>query len=474
MPRSSELIALAALVLSLGACRGAPDSPRGEQPRRARAADSAAPPARSEAPGARRIGEAAAAPSVESLLGAPPGVRWTSPGGLRWRLVLGAPITSIRWSLLGGLVVSVGEEIQNVTSRGVARWSRVAGPGHRIYRIGSQEVLWSPAFGKLAALLPQGGEGWTRTWPAEVVGDDLREPLLVDAATVAAVGEDGSDRWRVALEGLRRISGPYRCDEGVLFQGSRGLQGVAVTISERGAVVRETELERGARVVGASLGCDPLVWNGAELGLLDVRGLYRWRREYLSLPAVARDGQGFLLAGGGPERPVHVESVESDGRVSWSADLPFSGRFSRFDVLVGVIDGARVAGLCLNVESACSKLDGTRGPYNTLIRLGARGPLGVLERQDQGHMDMARLEPGGLVLASSSGESATEVTLRDRTGSVRTVVTLPGRLSAGPFVGPNGEVYAATCDGWSCRPPYALFAITGIEAPPPAPGQEKP
>jgi hypothetical protein len=410
---------------------------------------------------------------VEKLLSAPLEVRWTSPGGLRWRVVVGAPITSIRWSNLGGLVISAGEEIQNVTSRGVARWSRVAGPGHRIYRIASQEVLWSPAFQKLAALLPKGGEGWTRKWSAEVVGDELGEPLLVDAGTVAAIGPDGSDRWRLALDGLRRISGPYRCDDGVLFQGSRGLQGVAVTISQRGTVVRETELERGARVVGASLGCDPLVWNGAELGLLDARGLYRWRREYTSLPAVARDGQGFLLAGGEQEKPVHVESIAGDGRVSWSSDLPVSGSFSRFDVLGGALDGARIAGLCLNVESACSKLDGNRGPYNTVVRLGPSGPLGVLERQAQGHVGMAIFEPGGLALASSSGEGSTEVTLRDGTGLVRTVVTLPGRLSAGPFIGPNGEVYAATCDGWSCRAPYALFAITGLGAPP-APEQETP
>jgi hypothetical protein len=474
MPRPSDLTAAAALAILAWACRTDPGEPTGARagrsgPQRTVIAGAAQP--RGGA-GERAAAEAAAAPSVESLLSAPLEVRWTSPGGLRWRLPLGAPVTSIRWSILGGLVVSAGQEIQNVTSRGVARWSRVAGAGHRVFRIGGQEVLWSPAFRKLAAILPQGDEGWTRAWSAEVVGDDLGEPLLFDAAIVAAIGEDGSDRWRIALEGLRRISGPYRCDDGVLFQGSRGLQGVAVTISARGAVVRETELERGARVVGASLGCDPLVWNGADLGLLDARGLYRWRREYTSLPAVAREGEGFVLAAGGPEKPVHVESIAGDGRVTWSADLPITGSFSRFDVLGGALDGTLVAGLCLNVESACSKLDGTRGPYNTIVRLGARGPLGVLERQAQGHVGMARLAPAGLALASSASEGSTEVTLRDRTGSVRTVVTLPGRLSTGPFVGPSDEVYVATCDGWGCRAPFTLFAITGIEPPPPE--QEKP
>ena len=78
---------------------------------------------------------------------------------------------------------------------------------------------------------------------------------------------------------------------------------------------------------------------------------------------------------------------------------------------------------------------------------------------------MARLDPSGLAIASSSGEGSTEVTLRDGGGAIRTIVTLPGRLSAGPFVGPNDEVYVATCETWGCRAPYALFAITGQENP---------
>jgi hypothetical protein len=478
MPRPSDLIATVAIALAIGACRGDPaETSRGRtvETRAAGARDVAATAGPRGAAGRRAGAEAAAAPSVEKLLAAPQQARWTSPGGLRWRLALDAPITSIRWSILGGLVVSSGESIQNVTSRGVARWLRVAGAGHRVYRIADQEILWSPEFGKLAALLAQGGEGWTRPWRAEVVGEDLSEPLLVDAATVAAIGADGSDRWRVALDGLRRISGPFRCSDGVLFQGSRGLKGVAVTISARGTVIREVELERGALVVGASLACDPLVWDGAELGLLDARGLYRWRREFGSLPAVARDAQGFVLASGAPERPIQVEAVSVDGRLRWSRELPLSGRFSRFDLVEGALDGALLAGLCLNVESACSKLDGDRGPYNTVIRLGADGSPGVLERQAQGHVGMARLDPGGgVALAGSSGEGSTELTLRDAGGVVRTVVTLPGRLSAGPFVGPSGEVYAATCDGWGCRPPYALFAVTGIEAPPTGAEQERP
>ncbi|MCK9459104.1 MAG: hypothetical protein M0R80_05655 [Proteobacteria bacterium] len=467
MPRRIDLVAAAALAICASACGRDParaDGARAERPRPQRAEVAAQ--AKDEGDRARRAAkESAMAPSVESLLAAPPGVRWASPGGLRWRVVLAAPITSIRWSTLGGLVVSTGDQIQNVTSRGVVRWSRVAGAGHRLYRIGGLEVLWSPAFRRLAALRPQGGEGWTRAWSAEVVGEELGEPLLVDAATVAAVGEDGSDRWRVALDGLRRLSGPYRCDGGILFEGSRGLQGVAVAISETGAVQRETALERGARVVGASRGCDPLVWNGAEIGLLDARGLHRWRREYASVPAVAREGEGFVFAGGEKERPVHVESIAGDGLVIWAADLPVTGSFSRFDVVGGALDGALVAGLCLDVESACARLDGDRGPYNAIARLGEGGPLGVLERQIQGHIGMARLEPAGLAIASSSREDATEVSLRDRKGSIRAVVTLPGRLSAGPFVGPSGEVYAATCDGWSCRAPHSLFAITGQENP---------
>jgi hypothetical protein len=475
MPRPTELIAAAAIAVLLGACRADPvETGRAHKGGGTGGGSAVAAAAGTRADTDRKAGaEAATAPSVESLLSAPPQARWTSPGGLRWRLALDAPITSIRWSILGGLVVSVGENIQNVTSRGVARWSRVAGAGHRVYRIADQEILWSPEFGKLAELLPQGDEGWTRSWSAEVVGGDLGEPLLVDAGTVAAIGADGSDRWRVALDGLRRISGPFRCGDGVLFQGSRGLKGVAVTISARGTVIREVELERGALVVGASAACDPLVWNGAELGLLDARGLYRWRREYGSLPAVARDAEGFVLAGGAPERPVQVEAVSVDGRGRWSEELPLSGRFSRFDILEGALHGALLAGLCLNVESACSKLDGDRGPYNTVVRVGGGGRVGVLEREAQGHVGMARLEPRGLALAASSEEGSTELTLRDGGGAIRTVVTLPGRLSAGPFVGPGGEVYVATCATWGCRAPYALYAVTGIGEPSSDGQQEK-
>lgn len=463
------------IAAALGACGGEADAPAGSRAGAAsrRGAAVAAPAGATTHAGPTAAASAALVTPVESLLAAPLQARWENPGGLRWRLRLDAAVSAIRWSLLGGLIVSVGESVQNVTSRGVDRWARVAGAGHRVFRIADQEILWSPEFGKLAALRAQGALGWTRPWSAEVVGEELGEPLLVDAATVAAVGADGADRWRVALAGLRRISGPHPCDEGVLFQGSRGLKGVAVTISARGVVLRETELERGALVVGASAACEPLVWNGTEIGLLDARGAYRWRREYGALPAVARDSRGFVLGDTAADRPIRVEAIAADGRALWSEELPISGRSARFGVIEDALDGALVAGLCLNIESACSKLDGDRGPFNTVVRLGAGAPPGVLERQAQGHVGIARLAAGGLALASAAEEGSTELTLRDRSGAVRAVVTLPGRLSAGPFVGPDGEVYVATCAGWACGPPYSLFAVTGIAPPPTEAPQER-
>jgi hypothetical protein len=67
-------------------------------------------------------------------------------------------------------------------------------------------------------------------------------------------------------------------------------------------------------------------------------------------------------------------------------------------------------------------------------------------------------------VASSPEETVTELTLRDdRSDAVTWQISLPGRLSAGPYVGPEGEIYVATCNGWDCAPPYLLIAITGIE-----------
>jgi hypothetical protein len=469
MPRLwTELFFASLLASTAFGCRGTPPAPdpvRG--PGAAANTGEFADRAKDRASSAASLKTAteAATPSIQALLAPPQANRWSTPGGLRWRLELGAPANAIRATQLGGLLVSAGEQIENVTSRGVARWTHVAGPGHRMFRIDELDVVWAPKFGRLFSLLARGGEGWSRRWDAGVIGGAADEPLLMDAATVAAVGEAGEDKWRVVIDGLRKLSEPFLCDGGMLFQGSRGLAGVAVTVSARGTVVREMELERGAVVVGASSGCEPLVWNGAEIGLLDARGLYRWRRVYAALPFVERLGRMFLLASGAPERPVRVESVSEDGDTAWTADLPTSGRFSRFGALDGALDGGIIAGLCLNAESACSSQDGDRGPYNTLLRVSGAGAADVLERQLQGHLGVASLRSGGFAAASSSDERSTEVSFRDATGAMRATVTLPGRLTAGPFVGADGEVYAATCDGWRCAAPYSLFAITGIAAP---------
>jgi hypothetical protein len=66
-----------------------------------------------------------------------------------------------------------------------------------------------------------------------------------------------------------------------------------------------------------------------------------------------------------------------------------------------------------------------------------------------------------MVVAGSSDEHQTDLTARDARENVLWSVSLPGRLSAGPYVGPEGEIYVATCAGWDCRSPYFLFAVTG-------------
>jgi hypothetical protein len=412
------------------------------------------------------------------LLDGPQAARFTTPGRARWIVELSAPITFLRWSPLTGLVVSAGPDVENVTSWGQRRWRVVAGAGHRLFAAGEDEILWSPQFQRLSQIRRWGRIGWQRTWSGELVGDQVDGVFMVDAATVAAIGDDGKDRWRASLEGLRRIEGPYPCDGGTVFHGIRGLEGVAVTISTRGAVMRETVLERGAVVLAAGPDCAPLVWQGDELSLLDTRGLGQWRHPFPAAPIVQRLPGGFLLASHRAGAAVRLTAIRDGGEVAWSQELPVSGRLTHLGALPADDLRARAVGLCLDVSSPCARPAGDRGPFNALLTPAADGTLRVLERHTGGHLGLAAHPAGGYVMASSQSEELTELTLRGERDVVQWQVTLPGRLSAGPYVGPDGEVYVGTCQGWGCAPPYRLIAVTGVEpAPEPratSPGEESP
>jgi hypothetical protein len=405
-------------------------------------------------------------PPPSKLVDGPLPQRFATPGRVRWTVELEAPITFTRWSPLAGLIVSTGGEVHNVTSWGQKRWYVVAGEQHRLFTIGENEVVWSPRFQRLAEIRRWGRQGWQRKWTGDLVGDEERGFFLVDAATVAAVGPDGKDRWRASLEGLRRLEGPFACSEGSLFHGIRGLEGVAVTISKRGAVMRETVLERGAVVLGAGESCEPLVWHGDEVSLLDARGLKHWRHPAPSAPIVRRLDGGFLLTTYAADKPVRCIAIRDNGAVEWRQDLPVSGRVTDIGLLPGENLRARVVGLCLDVSSPCARPGGDRGPHNALLTLTADGDLRALVRHTSGHLAFAEHPAGGFVVASSPDEGLTELTLRSFDGdAVLWQTSLPGRMSAGPHVGPEGEVYVATCNGWDCGPPHLLISVTGIEPP---------
>jgi hypothetical protein len=409
------------------------------------------------------------APAVATASVAPGRARPGAPGSVRWELGFDRPVTGLAWIPDTGLAVSAGSALRIVNSRGVERWSLVAGEGHRVHLLDGHPVVWSPGFGRLAQLGRQGRVGWKRDWSGEIAEDPRGGLLLVEAATVAALGADGKDRWRVSLEGLRRLHGPFPCGEGVVFQGMRGVESAAVVISDRGMVLRETALERGSLLLGTDPACEPLIWRGGEVALLDRRGIERWRLPLPGEPLVRPVFGGFLLAVSGPDRAVSARVLGEDGRRSWSEELPVAGRLTRLDVLAEVAGRPTALGLCLDVSSPCARAGGSRGPYNALLTPGGDGRLRVLARHVQGHLAAVPHPAGGLVLAGASTADATEVALRGGDDIVRWQATLPGRLSAGPLAGPAGEIYVATCDGWDCDPPHRLFSITG-EAPLPAAG----
>ena len=388
--------------------------------------------------------------------------RLSTPGALRWKLNLKNKISALHWSPIAGLVVSVGVEVHNITSHGVDRWSVVAGKAHKLFTIFGEEILWSPQFKRLSHLMRFGRTGWRRNWNVDLAYDGRNGLYLRDAATICAIGQDGKDRWRISMENMRKLEGPFACDNGVLFCGIKGMERVAINISERGTIVRELMLERGSVLLGASRTCKPLVWNTKSVSLLDDRGIAIWKKTLKNMPIVKRQNDGFLLAVSGPDTLIQMEHVSDTGINNWNLTLPVKGRLTKLGV-ISEPEGARISmGLCMDVSSPCAKSEGTRGPYNTLITGNKHEGFRVLLRQIKGHLGFTQYPSGGIVTADSTKKNETDLTRRDKDGTILWTLSLSGRLTAGPSLGPNGEVYLATCNGWKCTAPYTMYSVTGM------------
>lgn len=369
------------------------------------------------------------------------------------------PVTDIRWSPLKGFSVSAGKEVLNVTSRGEIRWRRVVGEGHRLFTINDVEAVWSPAFSSISELGRRGSSAWSRDWTGGVIGDD-RGVFLFDASAVAALGPDGQDKWRIALEGIRKVEGPFYCKGGVIFYGMSGMKRRAVQVSKKGTVLRMTKLSRGAQLLGVSPACEPLVWRDGELRLLSDRGIAKWSRAYPNAPFVSRLEGGFLVIASRASKLAAFEIVSADGKTVASGTLPVTGRLWRADAVSAVGLDVRVLGFCLDVTHPCAAPDGNRGPYNALVTADGKGGFRALIRHAAGHLGALSSKDGGFLIASSKEEDSTDVEMRNRYHETVWQVTLPGRMSAGPYFGPYGGAYVATCGGRNCEPPYRLFSIT--------------
>ncbi len=387
--------------------------------------------------------------------------RFGSPGAVRWSLDLGQPIRSMRWTPLAGLVVSTDKDVHNVTSQGIHRFRSVAGTEHSVFALGEAEVIWSPAFSRIQQLRRWGRHGWQREWHGEVTADELGNIFLLDASTVSLLAEDGSDRWRASPAGLRSLKGPFLCSDDMLFHGIRGLGGVAVRVSKRGFVMRETTLERGAALVGAGPDCEPLVWKRGKTALLDTTGKIIWQLSSFELPFVTRGRLGFAFVHFMADQPVRIEGRSDSGRSLYGSSLPVSGRVTAARLSLGDNIRPLALGLCIGVSSPCSRSGDNRGPFNTLLMGDTQGRLRIHIRHLQGHVSFVPYPDGGMVVASSAGEKQTDLTLRDERHGIVWQLQLPGRLSAGPYVGPSGEVYVGTCRNWECTKPHLLTAITG-------------
>jgi hypothetical protein len=156
--------------------------------------------------------------------------------------------------------------------------------------------------------------------------------------------------------------------------------------------------------------------------------------------------------------------VTYDGRTVAKGALPVSGRITRADAIADVGVGIAGIGFCLDVTHPCAAPESNRGPYNALLTRDGKGGFRPLIRHTAGHLGVVRLDDGGLLTASTKDGLETDLLRRDAAENVLWQRTLPGRLSAGPYVGPYGAVYIATCANWTCDTPYRLFAVT-VDAP---------
>lgn len=376
-----------------------------------------------------------------------------------------APVSAVRATLLGGLLLSAGRDVINVTSRGEQRWRVAAGRGHELLEVGGEEIIWSPEYGLITHLMPKGRKGWSRPWTGTLAADGGDGVYLVDASTVSAMGPDGADRWRATPEALRHMEGPFPCDDGVLFQGTRGMESVAIRITRRGTVLTETPLDRGAIVIGAGAACEPLVWRGDEVSLLDSRGLPKWTYRVGEAPFTKRIRGGFLLVNTGAGHQVRLHVLGDQGRAVSAREIPASGRVTRVEVADKGKLAVAAVGLCLDNSSPCSRREETRGPFNTLVTYTASGEPRILLRHTQGHLGFSAARQGGIIVASSAGPELTEVSRRDASDRVLWETALQGRLTAGPYESPAGHVYVATCQGWDCRPPFNLVSLVGDPVP---------
>lgn len=461
MKLNRNLITLLLLVFT-GTCRNI-DQPAPLPTRNTPVPEKRNPASEKAADTTRAVGEVN---PIKKLLSAPMLVRYETPGSVRWVTDLDAPITNIRWSPLKGFSVSAGNDVYNVTTRGEHRWRVVAGAGHKLFGLGDIEAVWSPAFGRINQLRRRGMIGWTREVDGRFVEDDRGAVYLLDASAVSALREDGKDKWRVFIDGVRRIEGLFNCGDAILVNGITGLKRVAVHISSRGSIVHTTPLGRGALLLGAGARCEPLVWRDGTLSLLNRRGYPIWKRPYHTAPFVHRLPEGFAVIKGNAGLPAQIETIDLHGRTHQRSELPVTGRLTRTQVIPRAAIGVEAIGLCLDVTNPCAKPSGNRGPFNALVTADGKGGFRTLIRHNAGHLAYATYQDGAVITASSKDPHAVDVVFRKQDQSVSWQLTLPGRLSAGPYVGPYGAVYVATCSGWACEKPYRMYSITAVEPSP--------
>ncbi|MBN2340362.1 MAG: hypothetical protein JXR45_02690 [Deltaproteobacteria bacterium] len=396
---------------------------------------------------------------LSEMLKQPLMIRFSEPGHARYSMLFDGPVESISWSVQAGITVSVGNELYNVTTKGQKRWKLNAGKDHHVFIADDEEVVWAKAFGTIFQMMRNGRVGWKREWSHDLAFNPPNTVYLVDASNVSRLAGNGTERWRVTVDGVRKMEGPFPCGELVLFQGKRGQKSVATVVSDKGSVVNEIELAFGSVVLGASFNCEPIVWSGGQVALVDSRGDVGWSYPLKNRPLLYKLFSTYLLIVPDAQDQVSVMRLGKDGQLQFKRSLPISGRVTAAKVIE--LNGLRQAiALCKDVSSPCARRDGNRGPYNVLLT-GENGNFSVLERRVKGHDNLEAFFDRGFVHAGSGKDDETVVTMRDTQGKILWDVVLPGRLSAGPFVGPYGGVYVGTCMGWECAKPYRFISLTG-------------